>query len=305
MRLAQTVLIAVLAGPMLAGCLPARTCADGSVAARQFSGPTGDDVVRVDIAIIERPAGDAYLSQDLWDFADEQMVDFDRKPVLDENGFRVGLIGGLLPADLLALLSSGKSCSEPHRVQMRAGGTTPVELGGERAHCEFVLTRAGRVTAMQVDNARCLLEIVATPAEDGRMELRFTPVVKHGAARREPRVVRDPSGERRWDLEVQQSTESYAALSWEVSVRPEEYVVIGTRVDRDGTLGNNFFLDTDAASPIQRILVIRSGRISSGTESIEARSNGYPPPLALQAGWRSARGLGPLNDNADRPSLGN
>jgi hypothetical protein len=199
----------------------------------------------------------------------------------------------MLPSDLLALLTSGRSCSEPHRVQMRAGGSTPVDVGSERTCCQFTLCRAGAATPIELKNASCLLELVATPAEDGRVELRFTPVVRHGSARREARAVRDASGERRWDVEVHRATEQYSALSWEITVRPEEYVVVGTRLDREDSLGHRFFVDSESSSPTQRVLVIRSGRISSETDVSPANSSGAVPPLALQAGWHSARGTAP------------
>jgi hypothetical protein len=297
MRLSRTVLIALLAGPAIAGCLPARPADESSFTAHRFPNGMAPDIVRIDVAVIERPAGDHYLSRVVWDLADEQTVDLERKPILDDNGFRVGLIGGLLPSDLLALLTSGKSCADPHRVQLRAGNSTPVPLGGEQAQCRFSLTRGNQVIPIQLDKARCFLEIVPTAADDGRTALRFTPVVKHGAERREPRVVRDPSGEHRWDMEVRQSTETYAALSWEVSVSPEEYVVIGTRLDREDTLGQRFFLDIDAAVPVQRLLVIRCGRMPSDKQPGETGTD-EAPPLALQAGWRSARGTAPTTDAA-------
>jgi hypothetical protein len=257
---------------------------------------SGADLVRVDVAIVERPAGDHYLSHSLWDLADEQVVDLEHKPILDDNGFRVGLIGGMLPADLLALLSSGKSCADPHRVQLRAGGSTPVKLGGEQAHCRFILNQNGRATPVDLESAQCQLEIVPNVAEGGRMTLRFTPVVKHGAAQRVARPVRDPSGEHRWDMEMQQQAETYSALAWEVTISPDEYVVIGTRLERDDSLGQCFFLGTRPAAPTQRLLVIRSGRIGADASADETTTKGSPPPLALQAGWRSARGNAPAAD---------
>ena len=288
MRPTQAVLIALLA----TGCLPARQARDTSTVARRFPDSAAADTVRIDVAVIERPAGDRYLNRTLWDLADEQTVDLERKPALDDNGFRVGVIGGLLPADLLALLSSNRSCADPHRLQLRAGSSSPVALGPEHAHCTFTLYAGARSSPVKLNNAQCLFQVEPVPADGGRTTLRFTPVVKHGAAKREPRVVRDASGEYRWDMEEQQSTESYASLSWEVTVAAEEYVVLGTRLDRDDTPGQCFFLDTESATPTQRLLVIRSGHTLPEQSPAEGGSRGGAAPLALQAGWRSVRGHG-------------
>src|SRR5947199_266853 len=69
-----------------------------------LGGPAGADVVQIDVALVERPPGDRYVNGELWQLADEQGVTLERKAVLEENGFRVGQVGGLPPAGLQALL---------------------------------------------------------------------------------------------------------------------------------------------------------------------------------------------------------
>lgn len=293
MRLSQAVLLGLLAGWPAAGCLPARSGTDPALAARPFGAGTATDVVRIDVAVIERPAGDRYLNHALWDMADEQAVDLERKTALDDNGFRVGLIGGMVPAGLLAMLTSDKSCADPHRLQLRAGHPTPVVLGGERARCCFALHQGERATPVEFANAVCQFEIVPSLADAGRVTLRFTPQIKHGAQSREPKAVRDASGERRWDMLAQQPTEPYEQLSWEVTIAPEDYVVIGTRLDPDDSLGRCFFLNTESSKSIQRLLVIRSGRAAPDATPDDAAPGKVVPPLALQASWGTFRGTGP------------
>jgi hypothetical protein len=295
MRLAQAALIVLPV--ILAGCLSGRRADDSSLAARRIPDAGAAEVVRIDVAVIERPAGDHYLNHGLWDLADEQAVDLEHKSALDDNGFRVGVIGGLLPADLLALLSSERSCSEPHRIQLFAGASTSLPIGPRHTHCSFTLFPGGRTIPVDLHDATCSFEVVPALADRGRTTLRFTPVVKHGGDRREPRAIRDPSGEHRWNLEMQASTESYKAMSWEVTLSPEEYVVIGTRIGGDDTLGESFFLDTDSTRPKQRLFVIRTGRASPDAAPDEIPGD-KTAPLALQAGWRSARGARPA-DNAE------
>src|SRR5262249_12699700 len=65
----------------------------------------GEDVVHLDVFVIERPLGDVFLNRELWSEADEQTVRADgeqsisleRKTALENNGFRVGQVGGALP----------------------------------------------------------------------------------------------------------------------------------------------------------------------------------------------------------------
>jgi hypothetical protein len=291
MRVLLVAALAVSIGS--SGCLPGRQAQAPSLANRPIMEGAPAESIRLDVAVIERPAGDHYLNHDVWDLADEQAVDLEHKPVLDDNGFRAGLIGGLLPADLLALLSSERTCPEPHRSRVHAGTTSPLPMGRLQARCAFALHESRGTTTVDLEDASCFLEITPTFSEDGRVALRLTPVIKHGTSRYEPRAVRDASGEHRWDMKVEQSTETYDAVSWELVIGPDEYAVIGTRIDRTDTLGQRFFLDTEAATPIQRLLVIRCGRVSPDAAAVEPGKELAVPPLALQAGWRTARGSEP------------
>src|SRR5262249_31110402 len=150
-----------------------------------------------------------------------------------------------------------------------------------------------RAAPVELANALCQFEIVPSLADGGRVTLRFTPLVKHGAEQREPKAVRDSSGERRWTMLAEQPTETYENLSWEITVAPDEYVVVGTRLDQDDTLGRCFFLDTESRRPKQRLLVIRTGRAAPDATPDPAAPGKEVAPLALQASWGTARGMGP------------
>src|SRR5205085_7442522 len=76
---------------LVAGCLgpqPARP--NGWLdRLKQLGGPQGADLVVMDVAVLERPAGDHYLNGPLWSTIDEQSVDLERRAVLEDNGLRV------------------------------------------------------------------------------------------------------------------------------------------------------------------------------------------------------------------------
>src|SRR5947209_2927371 len=116
LRRLRTVVLALLGG--VSGCLTAGQPEHPPppFADRPFSGPTGGDVVQIDVAVLERPLGDRFLNRELWELADEQAITLEQKAVLDDNGFRVCQIGGLPPAGLQALLTSERSCPDPRRV---------------------------------------------------------------------------------------------------------------------------------------------------------------------------------------------
>jgi hypothetical protein len=139
------------------------------------------------------------------------------------------------------------------------------------------------------------LTVVPTLAEEGRIQLSFIPSVKHGQAQFVPHAAQDSAGALRWSLEAQQPEESFPWLSWERTVGPNEYLVVGTMLHRRAagegkhdTLGQRCFLSEDRDRPTQRVLVIRAVPAPSAPLMDETMSRS--PPLALQAGWYSARG---------------
>jgi hypothetical protein len=251
-----------------------------------LDGPAGEDVVQLDVSLLERPCGDPQVNQALWDLADEQVVDPDCKRVLRENGFRVCTVGGLPPAGLQGLLSSPRSCPEPHRVCTHAGSPAPLTLGAPWKRCAFRLRQDGGATDVSFEDAQCLLEVVPALADEGRVTLRFTPHVKHGSASIVPRAERDPGGALRWGMEARQPEESYAWLAWELTVAPDEYVIVGARLDGPDTLAHRCFLPAAGEGPRrQRLLVLRCARAPAGEKSY-----GRSAPLAVQATRPAARG---------------
>jgi hypothetical protein len=288
MRPCQAVVALVCAG--LCGCATTKLepTAPHFAAAGPFAGAAGADVVQMDVAVIERPYGDDFLNRGLWDFADEQAVGLERKPTLDENGFRVCQIGGMTPAGLQKLLTSPRSCTDPRRVQVHAGQAVPVPLGAPWKHCRFRLHQDGQATAVDFEDAACLLEVTPTLTDDGKIRLQFTPHVKHGAPALEFAARQEPSGALRWDRQNERPDECYTRLSWDMTIAPNEFVVIGTRLDRPDTLGQTYFLPAPDDIRVQRVLVIRTGR--SLAEAPSDLEIGRSPPLALRAGLITARG---------------
>ncbi len=253
-------------------------------ARRLFSGPTGDDVVSLSVALVERPVGDRELNRELWELLNEQVVDADQRAVLAKNGFRVGRVGGSPPPALHNLICSEKSsCANPRRIQLRAGNPNTVLLGPAWSQCRFRLDQDGRASDAELGQAVCQLQVVPKLADDGRVTLRFTPFIKHGELKQKPVAVRTPGGELQWELQVAQEEEIYDWLAWEVSVDANDTVVIGTRADAPDTLGQRCFTQTETTAPVQRLLVLRVGRLLSDP-AVKAESAHGGVALAIQAG---------------------
>jgi hypothetical protein len=273
----------------LSGCAQAHKQTTAWFDRFRYLGPKGPDVIQMDVALVERPLGDGYLNRSLWTVADEQVIALDSKAILEDNGFRIGQIGGITPVELQSLLTSERSCANPRRIQLRAGKSTVLELGPEMGECRFQLAKDGEPSPVTMPHAQPTLEIHPSLTEDGRTRLRFVPIVQHGDANLIPKPAPDRSG---WLLVQERPSQRYSELAWEVTLAPNEYLVVGGRFDRPETLGHQCFLRRDEATPVQRLLVIRTGRSLQEVQPPIASGQPKAPPLACQATWTKARGNG-------------
>jgi hypothetical protein len=270
MRHCWGVVLALLAG-LLAGC---RGTQPGATTTRfsapgSFAEPAGADVVQLNLFVIERPAGDDFLNRKLWEMTDEQAVclegnagadddGFRVRQNLEDNGFRVGQVGGVLPSELQGLLASDIACPDPRHVFLHSAHVLPVSLGPVLSRCRLQVFKDGRPSSGEFKDAQCRLDIVPQLTGDGRVRLEFTPHIRHGARAIHFAPCQDPGGALRWDRQEEAPDEAFAQASWHLTIAPNEYVIVGTHLNRPGTLGHACFLgNTEDGRPMQRLLVLK------------------------------------------------
>jgi hypothetical protein len=258
MRRWQGVLLGLLSG-LLVGC----TTGDGVRPAawlgrmRPLQIPSGPDIVMMHVVLLERRVGDRYLNEGLWPLVDETGIPSEHKWVLEQNGFRTGQVGGLPPPELLALLTSERSCVNPQHVRLHVGASKDLLLGPAQETCRFHLDQEGQDDEVVLQQAQVMLSVMPALAPDGRIRLTFTPVVEHGERRLMPGPAEDHSC---LVLRPQRDVNRYPALAWDVTLAPNEYVVVGARFDRPESLGYQAFVRADESPPVQRLLAIRTSR---------------------------------------------
>lgn len=291
----QALIWGVLAG-LLAGCATGSATHPASwfTRFRALQIPAGADVIQMEVVLLERPIGDSYINQEVWQLADEQVVPLEHKAILEENGFRVGQIGGVTPPGLQNLLTSERSNINPRRHYVRAGNPRLLALGPIAPLCQFQVQVEGQPAALALEQAACSLSVLPSLADRGQLRLQFTPEIEYGQKKFEAQPNEEKSG---FILTPKRPTRSFADLGWEVTLAPNQYLIIGARADRFDTLGCQAFVRRDEAIPVQRLLVIRaSPAVPGATNDLSALSDDDEPtparttPLALQAGWTTARG---------------
>jgi hypothetical protein len=288
-------LLAALGVVLALGCTPVEKVASTSWLPRRrpFQGPTGSDVVQMRVAFVEVRPGEAewkYLNGDLWQLADESIIDEDRRDVMDESGFRVGKLGTQPPPTLLGLLTSPRSNPTPRDLTFRTGDPKPLAVGPTLAHCRYRAERDGAWA--ELGQADCKFVVTASRGPDGKTLIHVAPQVEHGEAKNTYGV--DPQAGA-FVSKQERATEAYPQVGWEAELALNEYLIVGCDYERTETLGHQFFVRPDEAQPVQRLLVIQMGATPQEPPTAPAQPSPGPgrrsrsTPLAQQA----ARGVGP------------
>jgi hypothetical protein len=264
---------------LLAGCFWARP-SELVERLKPSAGPLGNDTIVLTVAVLDLPVGDRYLNEGLWTAADEQVVALDRRAALEDNGFRVGVVDGIPPAEFLTLLTSHRSNPTPRQPVTRAGSPKVLPLGESRPLLGFQLHADGQVTRAEFAQAQCLLQVTPTLDSDGGVKLSFVPLVQHGSA---AVWALPPDGG--LPRQGQRPIQRYPAVAWDVTLSGTGYVVVGTHFDKAETLGYGCFINTDGSKPTQRLLAIRASRpVPAAAEGSDAtRRSLKVTPLAQQA----------------------
>jgi hypothetical protein len=170
------------------------------------------------------------------------------------------------------------------------GGTpVPISLGPPRELCRFQVHQDGQAVPFSLAQAQCTLVVVPSLTADGRTRLHFTPQLQYGESVPRFQPAPDRSG---FVMSIEKEQQAFDDLSWEVTLAPNEYVLVGARSDQPDSFGAQCFLEGKGEKAVQRLLVIRTTR-SRGAESEGVAETTGPrasPALALQATLTAARG---------------
>jgi hypothetical protein len=272
---------------MLAGCAQPEHVEPSNWVKQFKSRAIPPDHALIEIALIERPRGDEYINQHIWQHADELIVDLEKRAALDDNGLRVGQLVGTPPNGLQELITTPQWCRGRCR-RFAPNTTVPIDLDTVPALTAFDLVQGGERTEVRLDQARFWLDVSARIAGDGQTILTFTPRVEHGA----PVLPFHPAADRStWELRVEKAAKTYPELSWEATLGTNQYLFIGGRMDRERSLGQAAFTSGD----VQRGLGVIHCRAAGAAETPEASADDRPradrsTPLALQAAVPASRG---------------
>lgn len=278
----------------LAGCFTAdRPVKSASLLDRlRGSGPTGPDAVFIEYAVIERPAGSTAINRDVWANIDELILPSDSRALLAENGLRAGVVGGLLPSELETMIANPKSTVGHRQRRLLVNNPAVLPLNGPMPLAEYQVRGSFDVppNSMAFEQARFSVSITPRHSKDGRITLQCMPEVEY-----QDKKHWLPPGAAGAAWAHGKPIERYQSLAWEVTLSPREFVVIGAFHERGAWLGNQVFGGTSGDQKIQRLLIVRTGRVTpveSGPE-LPANASDRDAPIASQASVSAVRGQRP------------
>ncbi len=283
MRLVRCLLIA-LAPIGLAGCLheadrPAwmnripllRSTAEPNAAALEY-------------VLVERPVGGEEINRDVWLRIDEQFLPFETRTVLEATGLRVGIASESAPGPLRKMIDDPRT-GRGHRLRTFAlDKPAPLLVGGVVPHAAFPMPAGENgTTTFARDEVALGFEVTVRDAPDGKVLLKLVP---HARFRDPGHLLPTADGER--DV----GTEQFPAAGFEVTLSPNEFLVVGTDAYWGGTFGHAAFTGFEDDRQVQRLLALRAGRTRGDRGAgPDADTQAVAPPLASQA--TAARGVSP------------
>ena len=234
---------------------------------------TGKQTVGLDIFFIRFDASDTAASDTIWRDVDEQTLPTEARRRLESNGLRAGVLGAQLPAPLERLLhltdkpianetevqGEQLTADAPVRqryIQVLAGRRSHVICTGESSrHAELtILTRQsdGAVTGRTFRKAQGILVTRAFPEPDGRIRLELMPEIEHGESQR-----RFESSDGILRVEFSPDRVKFDELRIDAALLTGQFLIVGGRSDRSGSLGFQYFTESTADRRQQKLLLIR------------------------------------------------
>lgn len=242
----------------------------------------GSDRVLLDVSLIERPLDDEYLNEGLWSCADEMVIAPELRELLAANGYRVGVLVGAPPEKLVQLLSSERSCIDRRGKSVPSGANVTQTLRTGDDATEGYLHLGKMRSALTFDRPRFGLELSPVAGARDLVRLTITPRYEDGDKTMNIKAVPEES---KWEMEIARPHRLLAELAFSVALSANQVLIIGPRLEQEGSLGHHSFVHVRNEIPTQRLLVLRHLRTPGPSGPSEPVMVEFPnnPPLAMQA----------------------
>jgi hypothetical protein len=263
-------LVTMLAGACASGCTAPLIARPSTSAGKSPLHPIelGSDGAALEVVFIRLPPGPCELAEMLWTEVDEQPLALELRRELSRNGFRAGVLSARTSPALAQLLAGNRPSdaagegptaleAEPtvtrRMLQVRSGRRAEVIASGAHAQWPVLINEAGQLRGRTYTDAQGILAVKAWPLGDGRLRLHVVPELAYGEVRQhwvgEDGVFRLQSGKPR---------QTFEQLALELTLAPNQMLVLGGATERPGSLGHYFFSESsESGRGDSKLLIVR------------------------------------------------
>lgn len=233
------------------------------------------NTVILDVLFVRYSPDDREFCEAVWGEVDELHFPLELRRRLGSNGFRAGVLSGPLPLALenrLQLATTATTGAAP-------GAPLPVDLekkaaarqrqlrigGGRRANILVLGERErlpeltmlmreddGRVEGRTFQQVQGLFATKAYPQGDGTIKLELTPELEHGKPQK-----RFIAGDGMFHVEFGPPHEIIDKLRCTANLGPGQIMAITAHPERPGSLGYQFFTETETGKTEHKLLLVR------------------------------------------------
>ena len=215
--------------------------------------------VALEVISICLPPDNPELAARVWEEVDEQDFPVDVRRQWEKNGFRAGTLAGQIPPALSQLLDfKGKPAAAgevqhvniadlavPARVttehmQTHAGQRYEIAASSVLDKMPILASEGGEIHGLTYEQAQGIFALHVDPLPDGRVEVELVPEVHHGQARQH--WVLDQTFSR---METGRPRRAFDELKLTAALGPGGMLLLGSRPNRQGSLGHYFFLQSN------------------------------------------------------------
>lgn len=228
------------------------------------------DSITLEVFSVPVPRGEEQVAS-LWKLVDEQTLPAELRQSLDKNGFRAGVLGPTIPAELAEVLKvtekrvengqEFKMTLDPEEtvnlrvVHAKAGKRVEVAIPEKREQLQLLETTSGGVGGKTYTQAECRLGLKANYENDGRVRLEIVPEVHHGAFQSRMR-----GNDGMFIMTQDRPKRVFDELQITPRLAPGQMLLLAARADRPASAGYHFFHDTRGDRPVTMLWVIRIAR---------------------------------------------
>ena len=240
-----------------AGCFPRVEDIRPKAIWSRFGGSTPNDML-LRTMLVERAAGDAYLSNELWAGATRPLT-HELSTLLAHNGFLVGIHSGVLPGEFERLMHTESSVVDPKERTFRPGKSRVVPIHGPipLMQCKVLADLAADPAARTYTALECGLSVTANPIHADRVKLLCEPQVQFGDKELSLKPTADNS---QFTRQERKPLETFNTLTFEVTLGPDDYLLFGPTENPADRLGQAYFVPVTAERARQRVLIVRALR---------------------------------------------